>query len=170
MGTVGCLRCTSRGWQWLLPLMLLLALGVAGAASARLPAPPHLPLSLPFPALPRPALPCPALPCCSECVTVAKRLLIEGEGVLGDAVLDQRANVPAFRIVRWAVCGPADCQCAPTYVWCLSCLVSVQVAGGRWMVWGCPWLVPAALPATPLSPVLPMLALLACVGGFTVHM
>ena len=39
-------------------------------------------------------------PCCSECITLDKRLLIEGEGQLGEASIDQRANVPTFRVLR----------------------------------------------------------------------
>lgn len=38
--------------------------------------------------------------CCSHCITLDKRLLIEGEGGLGESSIDQRANVPTFRIVR----------------------------------------------------------------------
>ena len=33
-----------------------------------------------------------------ECVTIDKRVLIEGQGSLGETVIDQRANVPTFRI------------------------------------------------------------------------
>lgn len=36
----------------------------------------------------------------SECITLDKRLLIEGEGQLGEASIDQRANVPTFRVLR----------------------------------------------------------------------
>lgn len=43
-----------------------------------------------------------ALPTNSESITITKRLLIEGEGALGEAVIDQRANCPTFRIAR---CG-----------------------------------------------------------------
>lgn len=45
-------------------------------------------------------LPCHAPPCHSESVTLSKRLLIEGEGALGEAIIDQRTNVPMFRITR----------------------------------------------------------------------
>ena len=38
--------------------------------------------------------------CCSECITLSKRLLVEGEGQLRETVIDQRANCPTFRIVR----------------------------------------------------------------------
>ena len=44
--------------------------------------------------------PTPTLPPCSQCITLDKRLLIEGEGGLGESSIDQRANVPTFRIVR----------------------------------------------------------------------
>ncbi len=37
---------------------------------------------------------------CSESVTLTKRVLIEGEGQLGEATIDQRANCPMFRIKR----------------------------------------------------------------------
>lgn len=40
-------------------------------------------------------------PARSESVTLTKRLLIEGEGQLGEASIDQRANCPMFRIKRW---------------------------------------------------------------------
>ncbi|RMZ53297.1 hypothetical protein APUTEX25_004785 [Auxenochlorella protothecoides] len=38
-----------------------------------------------------------------EAVTVSKRLLIQGQGRLGDAVIDQRANSPTFRLGRGGV-------------------------------------------------------------------
>eukprot|EP00887_Chlorella_sp_A99_P007902 scaffold12.g7902.t1 len=38
-----------------------------------------------------------------ECITLKKRVLIEGEGALGETVIDQRANCPTFRIVRGGV-------------------------------------------------------------------
>ena len=38
-----------------------------------------------------------------EAIDVKKRLLIEGEGSLGETVIDQRANVPTFRISRGGV-------------------------------------------------------------------
>ncbi|PRW57622.1 tetratricopeptide repeat 1 [Chlorella sorokiniana] len=38
-----------------------------------------------------------------QCITLDKRLLIEGEGALGEASIDQRANVPTFRIQRGGV-------------------------------------------------------------------
>lgn len=38
-----------------------------------------------------------------ECLTVNKRILIEGEGGFGETIIDQRANVPTFKIVRGGV-------------------------------------------------------------------
>ena len=38
---------------------------------------------------------------CRESVDVEKRVLIQGQGALGEARLDQRANSPAFRLRRW---------------------------------------------------------------------
>jgi tetratricopeptide (TPR) repeat protein len=38
-----------------------------------------------------------------ETLSIKKRILIEGEGMLGDTVLDQRANVPMFKIERGGV-------------------------------------------------------------------
>ncbi|PSC73819.1 Small glutamine-rich tetratricopeptide [Micractinium conductrix] len=38
-----------------------------------------------------------------QAITLNKRVMIEGEGALGEATIDQRANVPTFRIVRGGV-------------------------------------------------------------------
>lgn len=38
-----------------------------------------------------------------ETVSIKKRILIEGEGYLGETVIDQRANVPTFKIERGGV-------------------------------------------------------------------
>jgi len=38
-----------------------------------------------------------------ETLLIKKRILIEGEGMLGDTVIDQRANVPMFKIERGGV-------------------------------------------------------------------
>ena len=40
---------------------------------------------------------------CRECIVLSKRLLIEGEGALGETIIDQRANCPTFRITRGGV-------------------------------------------------------------------
>ena len=40
---------------------------------------------------------------CRQAITLNKRVMIEGEGALGEATIDQRANVPTFRIVRCVV-------------------------------------------------------------------
>ncbi len=40
---------------------------------------------------------------------MSKRVLIEGEGALGEAVIDQRANCPTFRITRCV--GVCDSAC-----------------------------------------------------------
>ena len=38
-----------------------------------------------------------------ETIVVTKRVLIEGEGTLGETVIDMRANVPTFKVVRGGV-------------------------------------------------------------------
>ncbi len=48
------------------------------------------------------------LGCGSQSVDVDKRILIHGEGRLGEASLDQRANSPAFRLRRAAVLRNLD--------------------------------------------------------------
>ena len=44
----------------------------------------------------------------SQSIDVDKRILIHGEGRLGEASLDQRANSPAFRVRRAAVLRNVD--------------------------------------------------------------
>ena len=46
--------------------------------------------------------------CGSESIDITKRLLIRGEGELGETRLDQRANSPAFRISRNCVLENID--------------------------------------------------------------
>jgi hypothetical protein len=46
--------------------------------------------------------------CNRQSVDLDKRILIQGQGQLGEASLDQRANSPAFRIRRAAVLRNID--------------------------------------------------------------
>ena len=45
---------------------------------------------------------------CREAINIEKRLLIVGEGGLGEASIDQRANCPTFRIGRACVLRNVD--------------------------------------------------------------